>query len=83
MSTRPKPLRYFRIIAVLMVLAMCLAPIAGTAGPAVAQQGDPPNVPYDLPVQLPPSEHCRFPAAILAAGWQLDEARSNLPAQPA
>src|SRR5512143_47435 len=49
-------MRYFRTLAIFMVLAMYLAPIASTARPAVAQQGDPPNVPYDLPVQLPPAD---------------------------
>src|SRR5512143_2539879 len=53
MPTHNKPLRYFRVVAIFVILAMCLAPIASTAGPVVAQNDDPPNVPYDLPVTLP------------------------------
>ncbi len=45
MSTRRNAIRSFRVLALLIVLALCLAPIANTAGPVVAQQNDPPNVP--------------------------------------
>ncbi len=56
MSTHRKPLRYFRVVTIFMVLAMGLAPIASTAVPVFADQTDPPNVPYDLPVTLPSSQ---------------------------
>jgi hypothetical protein len=51
MSTKHKPLRYFQVVAILVILAICLTPIASTARPATADTG--PDAPYDLPVALP------------------------------
>src|SRR5512138_2926202 len=86
MSTHTKPLRYFRVVALFVVLAMCLAPIASTAGSAVAQQGDPPNVPYDLPVTLPSKlssppvdQYAPYTPAVLSLIAQLE--LSNPPTQ--
>ncbi len=40
MSTYHRPLRYFRVVAILMALALCLTPIASYS-PVAAQSGDP------------------------------------------
>jgi beta-glucosidase len=86
MSAHRKPVRYFRVVAILMALAMCLSPIASTAGPAVADPSFYPNVPYDLPVTLPSAQisppvdgNAPYTPAVLSLIAQLE--LSNPPTQ--